>query len=166
MWVSDRHPDRARLLAHASGVEAPPEPAGETLFTSERNQGAEQLRVSLEEYQGHDFVRAQVWTRNAAGDFWPAKGRCVTFKLRELPALAEALSRVATGQNEAVQAPTPRPEPPRPPGTRPAPKRHRQEALLPLQPDDPRRRWQPPPATSPVSAESSAPFDEFEDHTS
>jgi len=161
VYVSPRHPDYDRLKARASGVEAsapaPPAETGQRLAVFPRGEGVE-MRVSLAEYEGHPYIALRVWERNAAGEWWPVKGKGCSLRLSEAGPLAEALGR--------LDVPTPRPEPPRPPGTRPAPKRHRPEPRLPLQPDDPRRRWQPPPATSPVSAESSAPFDEFEDHTS
>jgi hypothetical protein len=80
--------------APATAEPAPPEPAGETLIEFERNRGAERLRVSLEEYQGHEYVRLQVWARGPSGDWWPVKGKCVTVKLREVDGLVAALRQV------------------------------------------------------------------------
>lgn len=111
MWTNPRYRELTGRPApgSASTAEAP-EPAGETIFESTRNQGGERLRVSLETYQGHAFIRAQVWARNDAGDWWPTKGKCVTFRLRELPELIEALGRVAAGVTDREPAPMPRAE--------------------------------------------------------
>jgi hypothetical protein len=102
MW---RHPDYERLTgraAPATAEPAPPEPQGETLFEAERSQGAERLRVSFENYEGHPFVRLQVWARNAVGDWWPKPGKCVSIRLREVSGLVEALEQV----EERAQYPT------------------------------------------------------------
>lgn len=100
MWVKPGYqPDRP----------TPPQETGRRLACFDRPRG-EQLRVTAEEYNGHGFIRCQVWAAGSDGQAWPLKGKCVTFKLRELGALVEALAAVA---GDAGQGGEPRPEPPR-----------------------------------------------------
>jgi hypothetical protein len=73
---------------------------GETLVILDRNRGTERLRVSRETFNGFEFVRIQAWQINGQGQWWPAKGRCVTIKLRECGAIARALAAVARDQVE------------------------------------------------------------------
>ncbi len=95
------HPRYAELTGHSPpGFTSPPEPPGTTLATFERNQGAERLRVSSEEYQGHPFVRLAVWSRNPdTGHWWPMKGKSVSIRMRELPELVDALAGLVGGQD-------------------------------------------------------------------
>src|SRR4051794_6660214 len=79
---------------------APPVEQGQTLAIFDRNRGTERLRVSLETYNGFDFVRLQAWQLNEREEWWPAKGRCVTIKTRECDDLAVALTVVARRQGD------------------------------------------------------------------
>lgn len=72
----------------------PIEPSGTTLAEFPRGQG-EKLRVSLESYNGHPFVRLQCWEVGTAGRWWPIRGKSVTVKVRECGRLAEVLADVA-----------------------------------------------------------------------
>lgn len=87
MWINPR----IRAEREASAPK-PPTPTGETLLELERSQGTT-LRIALDEYNGAAYVSLSTW--NADG--WPVKGKTLSFRLRELPAILEALSRVADG---------------------------------------------------------------------
>lgn len=72
---------------------APPEDTGQRLATlprDERGQRAE-LRVSWAEYEGRPYLSLRVWTLDDGGAAWPSKVG-VTVRLRELPAVAEAIA--------------------------------------------------------------------------
>src|SRR5690348_455448 len=94
VWISPRHPDRERLLARPAGDgPSPPEPSGEILATLTRRsrEGPDQeLRVSLEEYNGHPFLRLQLWDRGRGG-WWPLKGKAISVRMDEARAVAEVL---------------------------------------------------------------------------
>lgn len=86
----------ARLRASLPGERpraSPPQDTGRRLATlprEERGQRAE-LRVSWAEYEGRPYVSLRVWTFDDVGAAWPTKVG-VTVRLRELPAVAEALA--------------------------------------------------------------------------
>ena len=91
MWVREGHqPDRP----------TPPQEQGERLACFDRAKG-EQLRVTLETFNGYPFVRLAVWAAGNDGQVWPVKGRAVTLKMRELGPLAEALA-AAAGQGQGT----------------------------------------------------------------
>ena len=85
MYVSPNHPDYARLTGTQ---DAEPESAGRNLAAIPRGPAAE-LRITLDEYEGHPYVQLRAWERGAGGWFPTKKG--VTVRLRELEAVAEAL---------------------------------------------------------------------------
>ena len=69
----------------------PPRDLGHRLLTLSRGHD-EELRLSLDAYEGRPFLNVRIWTRDADGrGWWPSK-RGVTFKLRELADVAEALA--------------------------------------------------------------------------
>ena len=69
----------------------PPQDLGHRLLTLPRGQD-EELRLSLDAYEGRPFLNVRIWTRDTDGrGWWPSK-RGVTFKLRELADVAEALA--------------------------------------------------------------------------
>lgn len=69
----------------------PIEERGRRLATFERPDG--QLRWSLDEYEGREYVSARLWTRGADGNFYPSvKG--VTVRVRELGPVILALQEV------------------------------------------------------------------------
>ena len=69
----------------------PPQDLGHRLLTLPRGQD-EELRLSLDAYEGRPFLNVRIWTRDAdRRGWWPSK-RGVTFKLRELADVAEALA--------------------------------------------------------------------------
>jgi len=78
---------------------APPDP-GEVLAEMPRGE-REVLRVALREFEGKPFVTIAVWEKGTGGAFWPARGKAVTVRVRELGAVLEALvvaaERLAAG---------------------------------------------------------------------
>jgi len=85
VYVSKNHPDFARLTG---SQDAEPESNGRKLASIPRGTH-EELRVTLDEYEGHPYVQLRAWERGAGGWFPTRKG--VTVRLRELEAVAEAL---------------------------------------------------------------------------
>jgi hypothetical protein len=65
---------------------------------------AEELRVSLDEYEEHPFVSIRVWAQGRDGQWWPVRGKGVTVRVRELGQVINALGRAA---KETGQAPRP-----------------------------------------------------------
>jgi hypothetical protein len=69
----------------------PPLDLGHRLLTLPRGHD-EELRLCLDAYEGRPFLNVRIWTRDTDGrGWWPSK-RGVTFKLRELADVAEALA--------------------------------------------------------------------------
>jgi hypothetical protein len=123
---------------------APPRVQGERLACFERPKG-ERLVVTLEEYNGHEFVRLQVWAPGSDGRDWPVKGKCVTVKLREAPLLSEALGKIGGDHRHEPRGPAPGPDDERP------------------QFIDRRRPGRPTQAPCRLPPPSKEPFDEFAD---
>jgi hypothetical protein len=95
VWVSPSHPDRSRLLSRQTGQARPPEPDGQVLATFPRRsrEGPDaELRVILQEYQGHKFLGVSLWERGTGG-FWPVKGKSVSIRRGEARQFAEAIVR-------------------------------------------------------------------------
>src|SRR4051794_14365723 len=97
---------------------APPAPTGELLAAFPRRgpEGVDQeLRVVLDEYQGHRYLAIRLWQRNSRTcGWWPLKGRGVSVRLSEAEGVAEALTRALQGagrdgdrpERDRAQAPT------------------------------------------------------------
>jgi hypothetical protein len=86
MWINPKYKSQIQPEP------GPPDEQGRTLCTFERNRGSERTRVSLETFNGSPpFVRLQGWVTNAAGEWWPARGKCVTVPLRLVDQLIAAL---------------------------------------------------------------------------
>jgi hypothetical protein len=116
----------------------PPRDLGHRLLTLPRGHD-EELRLSLDAYEGHPFLNVRIWTRDTDGrGWWPSK-RGVTFKLRELADVAEALAAALDLMAEHQDG-----RPTLPP-TGPHPRRDRARPALP----------------SPRSAAGGEDFDEF-----
>jgi hypothetical protein len=93
VYVSDRHPQRDQLLARRTGGPRPPEPDGQVLATFPRRsrEGPDaELRVILQEYQGHEFIGVSLWERGTGG-FWPARGKTLSIRRGEARQFAEAV---------------------------------------------------------------------------
>lgn len=159
MWISPNHPNPPRQPS-------PPEETGEPLGTFPRNQGAEELRVSLAEYNGHRYIALRIWERDQAGQFWPSK-RGLSIRLRECAQLADILAAVVDGQPDTIPSCT---RPHQPPARRADPP---SQARGPSSPEPPyqlgreRRPQSRRPSLMPVKAPAEAvePFDEFQDGT-
>ena len=89
MYVSPNHPDRDRLL----GRPAPPEQKGRLLVAIPRRSGeAEQeLRIALDEYEGHPYLALRLWQLDPEGGWWPVKGRGISVRIGELAEVLDAL---------------------------------------------------------------------------
>ena len=55
----------------------------------------EELRVTLSEYRGHQFLSLRVWARNPEGMWLPVGRKGVSVRLREAEQVADALVRGA-----------------------------------------------------------------------
>src|SRR3982750_2266133 len=98
MWISPRHPARAPPRPRRRpGAEplAPPEPTGRLLaaFPRRGEAGVEQeLRVVLDEYQGHRYLAIRLWQKDVrTGGWWPLRGKGVSIRLSEAQGVAEAM---------------------------------------------------------------------------
>jgi hypothetical protein len=145
----------------------PPQESGERLACFPRGQDQEQ-RVTLDEYQGHRYVRLQVWQLDRSNQtWWPVKGKGASIRLGEVAELAEVLASLAfrlDGEDSPAEpsrrAPAhqaSRPEPAgSPQGARPAPRRTQNQAQGPA--EEGRR---PAPQVNASKGSSRAGFDEF-----
>lgn len=104
--------------ARSAEQSGPPEPSGELLVSIARGE-SEQLRVSLDEYEGHPFISIRLWAMDRGGAWWPTK-KGVTVRVRELGQVITALGKAAkqTGQGRQPRSTTRSSSPA--PGDRPA----------------------------------------------
>ncbi len=127
MWTNPRYRELTGREPPGRATAEAPEPSGETLATFPRKgpDGAQQeLRVVLDEYQGHGYIAVRLWQADQAGAFWPLKGKGVSIRLSEAEGVADAL-REALAHVE---------RPPHREPTREAPPRRRQRP-------EGRQRW-------------------------
>ena len=93
MYMSPNHPDYGKAKA-APAAASPPEPSGRLLLAIERpargKDPAGEVRVSLDSWQGHDYLSIRLWTRGNDG-FWPSKTKGITVRLSECEDMAAAL---------------------------------------------------------------------------
>lgn len=120
MW---RNPNHGASQTEAPRPSAPAE-TGRRLATMPRSTrgGPEQeLRVSLDEYQGHPYISIRLWQQDGrSGAWWPLKDKGISVRLREADDVAEAIKlavRLADGPAPAV-APKRESAGPRRPSTR------------------------------------------------
>lgn len=70
-------------------------PTGRLLacFPRRGSEGAEQeVRVVLDEYQGHAYLAIRLWQRDGrTGAWWPLKGKGVSVRMSEAQGVAEVL---------------------------------------------------------------------------
>ena len=73
-----------------------PEPSGELVAAFARpgfRGGPDgELRVSVDEYQGHSFISLRLWERGTDGEWWPTK-KGISVRLGEAEGVADALMR-------------------------------------------------------------------------
>lgn len=90
MWRNPKYP--------APEPTPPPEPSGELLISFPRpgrGRGPDaELRVSLDEFQGHPFVSVRLWNRGPDGSWYPTKKGC-SVRLAEAEDLADVLAKAA-----------------------------------------------------------------------
>lgn len=89
MWRNPRYP--APEAPARDDRQGPPEDRGERLATLPRGQG-EELRVSLDEYEGRPYISLRVWAIGQDGSWWPTKKGC-SVRIREITDVAQALMR-------------------------------------------------------------------------
>ena len=53
---------------------------------------SEEMRVSLAEYRGHQYLSLRIWSRGLDGQWWPDREKGCTIKTRELPAFNDAVA--------------------------------------------------------------------------
>jgi hypothetical protein len=129
MWTNPRYreltgqdpPGRATV----GPPTGPPTPTGTPLASFPRKgpDGVEQeLRVVLDEFEGHPYLALRVWQRDAAGAWWPTK-KGVSVRLTEAAGVAGALQRALdlAGKQAAPDQRTERPTRETPPRRHPRP---------------------------------------------
>ena len=96
MWRISKYPvpdDQPRQQA--------PVDDGVPLAALPRNNGQEELRVGLKEYQGNRYVSLRVWGLDPGSDSWfPVRGKGCSVRLGEAEAVVEALRKAITTANE------------------------------------------------------------------
>jgi hypothetical protein len=86
------------MSKHHDGVEE----RGERLATFPRGDDQE-LRVTLDEYNGHAFVSLRIWEQGRDGDWWPMKNRECSIRLSEVEGMISALCQVERIIEEETQ---------------------------------------------------------------
>jgi hypothetical protein len=69
----------------------PPKESGTRIGTIKRSD-SEELRINWQEFEGKPFVSLRMWTRANDGTWWPDPKRGLSFRLRELGDVGEALA--------------------------------------------------------------------------
>lgn len=96
MYVSPNHPDYERLKGHGHGRSASeaPAPSGHMIASFGRkgpNGVRQELRLFLDEYEGHAFLSLRLWQADQVGGWWPLKGKGISIRLSEAQGLAHAI---------------------------------------------------------------------------
>jgi hypothetical protein len=86
MWISPSHPN-------PPARPAPPDEKGERLATFPRGEDQE-LRVNLDQYNGHSFISLRIWEQGRDGDWWPVRAKGCSIRLSEVEGVISALCRV------------------------------------------------------------------------
>jgi hypothetical protein len=76
---------------------SPPESRGVLVATFPRARG-EELRATLDEYQGRRYARLQVWQCSTSGAAWQVRGKGCSIKPGEVADLTAALARLSEGE--------------------------------------------------------------------
>lgn len=100
MWRNPSHPPPEPRPA--------PQETGHRLATIPRGPG-EELRLSLDTFEGRPYVNVRVWAIGSDGAYWPVRGKGVSVRIREIRAVAEALARaydLTEGGDPSPAAPT------------------------------------------------------------
>jgi len=83
--------DALRSTLPKPGGGTAPQDAGIRLATFPRPEG--ELRFTWNVYGDRPYLRFQLWTKGEDGSSWPVKGQGLTVKVKELPDLAEGVSK-------------------------------------------------------------------------
>jgi hypothetical protein len=92
MWVNPKYAGPADPSRDQA---PPPEPSGQLLASFDRpnrDRADEQLRVVLDQYEGHPFLSLRLWSRDdRSGAWWPVRGKGISVRLKEAEGVARAL---------------------------------------------------------------------------
>ena len=88
---------RQSLPPERSGT--PPAMRGQLLGSLPHKEG--QIRIVWDAFEGHSYLSIRLWTGDSDGQLWPSKNG-FTVKLRDLPALGEAVGRALDMALEAT----------------------------------------------------------------
>ena len=94
MWINPNHPDYERLTRSQPPRTEPPPATGRHLAALDRSSqenGDDQLRVVLDEFQGHPYISIRLWHKDHNNAWWPVKGKGISVRLREAESVADAL---------------------------------------------------------------------------
>jgi hypothetical protein len=90
MWRNPKYyPADATTETTAAPVES-----GQRLLTLPRARGAEELRLNLDVYEGHEYLALRIWRRGEDGSWWPSQ-KGLSVRMCEAGALAKTLAEVA-----------------------------------------------------------------------
>lgn len=67
--------------------------------------GHEELRLTLQEYEGHPFLNVRLWTLDPRGGWHPDKARGIALRVRELHAMRDGLDaalRILAGEEPDI----------------------------------------------------------------
>jgi hypothetical protein len=124
-----------------------------------------ELRVSLDEHEGHPFISIRVWEQGRDRRWWPVKGKGCSVRVAEARGVAEALlEALAKLDVEPSREWTPPPRPAR----EPSGVERTRERRLPLRDDSPASRPLPArdsrlnPPWQPDGDQGEVEFDEFQ----
>lgn len=105
MWGNPKaYPNRA------PGNSVPPEPRGELLARFPRlgpDRVPQELRVVLDEFEGHPFIGLRIWQSNVKVDWYPVRGKGLSIRMGEAWGVAEALLAVLDAASRPDREPCP-----------------------------------------------------------
>lgn len=124
MWRNPMYPQPETSDADRP---APPAETGERLVTCARpgSRGTRdaELRVTRDEYQGHEYLSVRLWEKDpSTGAWWPTKKGC-SIRLSEARDVGEALLAIAERVEPLADSCPSAGEPRRPPGRQGRPSR-------------------------------------------
>jgi hypothetical protein len=94
----DRRPDRSEWAG------TPPVDEGMLLGSCPRNDGQEELRITLKTYESRPYVAVRVWFCDRNGNWWPTRKGC-SIRLREAGRVVEALEKALAVPHRQAAAP-------------------------------------------------------------
>jgi hypothetical protein len=99
LWRNPKYFPTAETPATPTPAPAPgpPEDRGDRLLTLPRNDGAEELRVVKDEYQGHPYLSLRLWRRGEDGSWYPTPKGC-SIRMSECCLVADVLQKIHQGR--------------------------------------------------------------------